>query len=91
MGLNPEEMRRLAREMSRQRRNTAKSISPRMQTLAQIALSRKRSLIHKIFGGVLITLVLLGGGYYSLSLMMAMPGDGGIGFGRDVQIQRQSN
>jgi hypothetical protein len=88
MGLNPEEMRRLARKMPRQHRNTVKSISPRMQTLAHISLSRKRSLIHKIFWGVLITIVWLGGAYYSLLLM---PGDGGTRVEQDVQIRRQSN
>lgn len=89
MRLSHEEMRHLAKEMYRQKHHDIlKWNSSNRQTLNQISLSPKPSLIGWIFWGAIIMLFLLGGAYSSLRLVLRMPGDGGTGLEQEVQVNQ---
>ena len=89
MGLSHEEMRHLAKAMSRQKHHDiVKWTSSNKQTLNQISLSQKPNLIGWIFGGTIIVLFLLLGASYSLRLVMRMPGDGGTAQEDNVRVNQ---
>ncbi|HEY9612701.1 MAG TPA: hypothetical protein V6C93_25355 [Allocoleopsis sp.] len=75
--------------MSHQKHHhTVKWNSSNRQTLNQISLNPKPSLIGWIYWGAIIVLFLLVGAYYSLRLVMRMPGDGGTGLEQNIQVNQ---